>query len=68
MLGSKNRDYKTGDRWVAVALDWHKGRMDALIAEGMAKEDASNKAFHEYRQMTKAEKNKLYKEWREKHW
>jgi hypothetical protein len=68
MLGSKNRDYKTADRAVAVALDWHKKRMEELIEIGLGKEDASHRALKEYQQLPRKEHKRLIREWKEKHW
>jgi uncharacterized protein YoaH (UPF0181 family) len=48
-LGSKNRDYKTGDRAIINNLKKHAARMDELMAEGMSTEAASDQAYQELR-------------------
>ena len=45
MLGSKNRDYKTGNRAVEANLNIHYKYMQQFIKEGLTKEDASKKAY-----------------------
>lgn len=47
MLGSKNRDYKTENRRVEKNLKRHQELMNKYIAEGLSREEASNKAYKE---------------------
>jgi hypothetical protein len=47
MLGSKNRDYKTGNRAVTRRIQAHIKRMNELVAGGMDRDAASKKAFDE---------------------
>lgn len=49
MLGSKNRDYKTGDRAIRANMAVHKDRMGELVASGMTEKDASVYAYGELR-------------------
>ena len=46
-LGSRKRDYVTGNRSIKNALAIHGKRMDELMKEGMAKSEASIKAYEE---------------------
>jgi len=47
MLGSKNRDFKTEARGIQRRLEKHTELMNQYIREGMAREEASKKAYEE---------------------
>lgn len=47
MLGSKKRDYKTEQRAIQARLAEHFKLMEKYIAEGMSKEEASDRAYKE---------------------
>ena len=53
-----NRDYKTADRRARKQLAIHFERMQALIAQGMSREDASSQAAKDMQALaqTKAER------------
>jgi hypothetical protein len=66
----ENRDYKTADRRARTLLADHNARMDALIASGMDRDQASKQAYAdmrdrsarrvstgEYRELEKLEKD-----------
>ncbi len=67
-LGSKNRDYRTSERRVQVALKYHREKMNVYIENGIEKGEASTKAFYDYKNLTPREQKKLLREWKEKHW
>ncbi len=46
-LGSKNRDYKTGDRGTTRRVLKHIELMNKYIEQGMSKDKASKKAYDE---------------------
>lgn len=46
-LGSKNRDYKTGNRAVERRMKKHFELMNGYIEQGMNREEASKKAYEE---------------------
>jgi len=48
-----NRDYKTHDRRIRHNLRIHKELMDQLMAEGMDREAASDKAFRDLKDQGK---------------